>query len=44
VQGRPALVVPSIDVSPSGHEELHHFQVVVDASLQRKDVLSSLCT
>jgi hypothetical protein len=38
VERGPALVVPPVDVSAVLHQELHHLQVVVDASLEgRKD-------
>lgn len=33
VQGSPALVVPSVDVTPALHQKLHHLSVFVDAGL-----------
>jgi hypothetical protein len=34
VERGPALVVPPVDVRAVLHQELHHLQVVVDASLE----------
>ena len=37
MQRRPTLVVAAVDVGPAGDQELHHVQVVVDASLEEEE-------
>lgn len=33
VQRSPALVVPSVDVTPTLHQELHHLSIFINAGL-----------
>lgn len=46
VQRSPALVVPSVDVTPTLHQELDHLCVLINASLpdSKRDAIKTLVT